>query len=269
MKLQYKLLLSLLTTTSAAFAQTSPAIPAETVAAESTIAYNIGIVSQYRYRGLAQTRGLPAIQGGVDYSNSKGYYIGAWASQIKWIKDSSSGSTNYSGPIELDLYGGYKFESAGLAYDFGYLRYQYVENNLGSVSGGSYTNANTDELYGAATYGPYTLKYSYAASPLFGYLYSTGSTYLDLTAIFDLGDGYTLSPHAGHQLVKGTSSSYYAGGLSYTDLSLTLAKDLGNGISLTAAAITTNAKNNANFLSNSTSVNTAKGTLVAGVKYTF
>lgn len=269
MKLKSKLMLALLSITASAFAQTSPVNPAEPSVAESTILYNFGLVSQYRYRGLAQSRGLPALQGGVDYTNAKGYYLGAWASQIKWIKDSSSGSTNYSGPVELDLYGGYKFESAGLAYDFGYLRYQYVENNLGSVSGGSYTNANTDELYGAATFGPYTLKYSYAASPLFGYLYSTGSTYLDLTATFELGGGYTLSPHAGHQLVKGTSSSYYAGGLSYSDLSLTLAKDLGNGVSLTAAAITTNAKNNSNFLSNSTSVNTAKGTLVAGVKYTF
>ncbi len=46
MKLKSKILLSLLATSSAAFAQTAPAAP------ESTIAYNIGVVSQYRYRGL-------------------------------------------------------------------------------------------------------------------------------------------------------------------------------------------------------------------------
>ena len=44
-------LTSLLAASTAAFAQTAPATP------DSTIAYNVGVVSQYRYRGLAQTHG--------------------------------------------------------------------------------------------------------------------------------------------------------------------------------------------------------------------
>ena len=55
MKLKSKLLLALLATSSAAFAQTAPAAP--------EVTYNVGVVSQYRYRGLAQTKGLPALQG--------------------------------------------------------------------------------------------------------------------------------------------------------------------------------------------------------------
>jgi hypothetical protein len=84
-----------------------------------------------------------------------------------------------------------------------------------------------------------------------------------------MGSGFTLSPHIGRQAVKGTTSSYYPGGLSYTDLSLTLAKDVGNGVSATIAAISTSAKNNGNFLSNKTSYNAAKEAVVVGVKYTF
>jgi len=254
MQLKSKLLLALLATSSAAFAQTAPAEP------ESAIAYNVGVASEYRYRGIAQTKGDPALQGGVDYTGSNGFYLGTWASTIKWIKeDGASAHTSAKGPVELDLYGGYKFEAADVAYDFGYLRYQYVENNLANVSG--FVNANTDEVYGAATYGPATLKYSYAFSNLFGTPNSKGSSYLDLSATFDLGEGFSLVPHAGHQKVANNS------GYSYTDVSLTLNKDLGDGLSASLSAIATSVKDNANFTVNG--FNTAKSTAVVGLKYTF
>jgi uncharacterized protein (TIGR02001 family) len=269
MKLKSKILLSLLATSSAAFAQTAPAAP------ESTIAYNIGVVSQYRYRGLAQTRGLPALQGGLDYSNANGTYVGVWASTIQWIKDastnasSSAAAVNVDGKSEIDIYGGYKFESSGVTYDLGVLAYQYPGNTLKNITSTDLENANTTEVYGAATFGAYTLKYSNAVSNLFGYKNSKGSTYIDLTANFDMGSGFTLSPHIGRQAVKGTTTGYYEGGLSYTDLSLTLAKDMGNGISATLSAISTSAKRNTNFLSNKTGYNAAKEAVVVGVKYTF
>ena len=256
MNIKSKLLLALLATSSAAFAQTAPAAP------ESTLGYNVGVASEYRYRGIAQTKGDPALQGGVDYSDASGYYLGAWGSTIKWIKDSGS---NASGPVELDLYGGYKFEAAGLAYDVGYLRYQYLNNSYDKVST---KNANTDVIYGAVTAGVFTAKYSYALSNLFG-AYDTaakkdtkGSTYLDLSATFDLGDGYSLVPHAGRQTIKNTSNSY-------TDIALTLNKDLGDGLSASASAISTSVKDNAFYLSTASNYNTAKNTVVLGLKYSF
>jgi uncharacterized protein (TIGR02001 family) len=269
MKLKSKILLSLLATSSAAFAQTAPAAP------ESTIAYNIGVVSQYRYRGLAQTRGLPAVQGGLDYSHASGAYAGVWASTIQWIKDastnasSSAAAVNVDGKSEIDIYGGYKFETSGVTYDLGVLAYQYPGNTLKNITSLDLENANTTEVYGAATFGAYTLKYSNAVTNLFGFKNSKGSTYIDLTANFDMGSGFTLSPHIGRQAIKGTTSDYFGGGLSYTDLSLTLAKDMGNGISATLSAISTSAKRNINFSSNKTGYNAAKEAVVVGVKYTF
>ena len=271
MKLKSKILMSMLAASSAAFAQTAPA-PAAPAAPETSIAYNVGVVSQYRYRGLAQTKGQPALQGGVDYNNANGFYLGAWASTIKWIQDASQSDITYRGSVELDLYGGYKFESNGIGYDFGYLRYEYVGNNLANTTTKTqYANANTDEVYGAATMGAYTFKYSQTLSNLFGYVNSKSSKYLDLTANFDLGNGYTISPHAGHQRVSNQTPS-----LSYSDLSLTLTKDLGNGLSISASAITNNGRSNiggtssANvFSSNKSSYNTAQDALVIGAKYTF
>ncbi len=256
MKLKSKLLLAVLATSSAAFAQTAPAAP------ESAIAYNVGVVSEYRYRGLAQTKGDPALQGGVDYTGANGFYAGAWASTIKWIKDSGTTTAGQSakGPVELDIYGGYKFEAAGLGFDVGYLRYEYLNNTL--KNNPAYTNANTDEVYAAATYGVATLKYSYALSDLFGNINSKGSTYWDLSATLDLGNGYSLVPHAGHQKVVNNANSY-------TDIALTLNKDLGDGWSASISAISTNGKGKSPFASALTYYDTAKNTTVVGLKYSF
>jgi uncharacterized protein (TIGR02001 family) len=260
MNIKSKLMLALLATSSAAFAQTAPAAPEVPV-----VTYNVGVVSQYRYRGIAQTKGDAALQGGVDYANANGFYLGAWASTIKWIKDASyTGAKQAKGPVELDLYGGYKFEAGGLAYDVGYLRYQYVGNTYKDAAPTVNVNANTDEVYGAATYGPATLKYSQATSNLFGYSDSKGSTYWDLSATFDLGNGYSFVPHAGRQSIKNANSGY-----GYSDFALTLNKDLGDGLTASVAAIKTTADEALSKGLSSTNYYAGKNAVVVGVKYAF
>ena len=186
--------------------------------AYAQVSFNAGVVTDYRYRGISQTRLKPAVQGGVDFAAGP-FYVGAWASTIKWIKDAGGDAG-----VELDLYGGYKGEIAkDFTYDVGVLTYQYPSNKLNP-------SANTTELYGALTYGPGTLKYSHSVTNLFGFADSKGSGYLDLSATFDVG-GFLVTPHIGRQTVKNT------GAASYTDASLTVAKDIGNGVVLSATAV--------------------------------
>ena len=259
MNIKSKIVLALLATSSAAFAQTAPAAP--------EITYNIGVVSEYRYRGLGQTKGDPALQGGLDYAHASGLYVGAWGSTISWIKDNSASGAPVKGPVEIDIYGGYKFEAAGLAYDVGYLRYQYQGNTLektGGTANGVYANANTDEVYGAVTAGVFTAKYSHSTSNLFGFLNSKNSGYLDLSATIDLGEGYTLVPHVGRQKVRNVADK--SG--DYTDVALTLNKDLGDGLTAMVSAISTNAKES---VYKNTNVNYFQGkdAVVVGIKYAF
>ena len=202
---------------------------AQAVAPESSLSFNVGAVSDYRYRGLSQSRLQPALQGGVDYADKSGFYVGAWGSSIKFIKDSGASK----GGVELDLYGGYKGAVGDVAYDVGFLRYEYIGNKLGEVTG--FANANTSEVYGAATFGLVTAKYSHSLTNVFGTPNSKNSYYLDLSAAFDLGNGFTLVPHVGHQMVKNTDAG------TYTDYALTLNKDLGNGLSASAAVVGTDA----------------------------
>ena len=231
-----------------AMAQTAPAEPV------SSLSYNVGAVTDYRYRGISQSRLAPALQGGVDYADKSGFYVGAWGSTIKWIKD--SGATD--GNVEIDLYGGYKGAAGDVAYDVGVLRYQYQGNTLGKVSG--FADANTTEVYGAATYGVFTAKYSHSVTDTFGNINSKNSYYLDLSAALDLGDGYSLTPHVGRQMIKNSPA------FSYNDYSLTLGKDLGNGLSASLMAVTTNAGETQYTLVNKYN---GKSALVAGIKYTF
>jgi uncharacterized protein (TIGR02001 family) len=194
------------------------AIPTASQAQDSPLSFNASLTSDYRYRGISQSRLKPAVAAGIDYALPSGFYIGAWASSIKWIKDARG-----SAKAEIDLYGGVKGEiQKDLGYDVGVLTYQYPRNKLNP-------SANTTEVYGALTYGPATLKYSHSVTNLFGFADSKNSGYLDLSASFDLG-GIGLAPHVGYQKVKGLSSA------SYADYSLTASKDF-EGLLLSGALV--------------------------------
>ncbi len=213
---------------------------------QAQVAYNVGAVSDYRYRGISQTRLKPALQGGVDYT-AGAFYVGAWASTIKWIKDGGGGAN-----AELDLYGGYKGEiTKGLTYDAGLLAYIYPGHDLA-------VSPQTTEIYGALTFGPATLKYSHSVSNLFGFDDSKGSGYIDLSATFEITDGWMITPHIGRQTVKNF------GAASYTDASLTVSKDFkGLVVSLAAVDTNTSAYRGAN------NKDLGKRGLVLGAKYNF
>lgn len=246
---------------SGAFAQTAPAEP------ESTLGYNIGVVSNYSFRGITQTNYGGAVQGGVDYAHKSGFYVGAWASNVKWVKDVNGAS---KGDYELDLYGGYKGELApGLGYDVGFITYQYPGNDSGtigtpgSLTSAGFSNASTKEVYVGLTYGVTSFKMYQSMGDFLGNVNSNGSRYYDLSATFDLGDGYSLVPHVGRQTIPNLDNA-----ADYTDYSITLAKDMGNGLVVSAAAISTTA---GGFYVNTYGDGKAigKSAAVIGLKYSF
>jgi uncharacterized protein (TIGR02001 family) len=196
------------------------ALPAMTHAQESPLSAYVTVASDYRFRGISQSRLKPALQAGVDYALPGGFYLGAWASTIRWIKDAGSinGVDTGNTWVELDLYGGYKGEiTKDFGYDVGLLQYVYPGNELSRIAGAH--SPNTLEAYGALTFGPATVKYSHSLTRLFGTGSSRGSGYLEAAASFDVGGGVTITPHVGHQRVR-RNRDY-----SYTDYSLTAAKD--------------------------------------------
>lgn len=234
----------------------STAANAQTKAPEPdyTLSYNVGVTSDYRFRGMAQTSFNPALQAGVDFAHKSGFYVGAWGSNVSWIKD-YAGATD--GSLEVDLYGGYKGEiSKDLTFDLGLIGYEYPGNTAA-------TNANTTEFYGALTYGLVTAKYSRSVGNFIANPNSSGSAYVEVAANFDLGSGFTLTPHVGRQTIANVLNN--AG--DCTDYALTLAKDFGNGLSATVAAMGTNADKG--FYTDTQGKYLGKSALVVGVKYSF
>jgi uncharacterized protein (TIGR02001 family) len=207
---------------SSQIAQAQDAAP--TVKAEHEVSFNAALASDYRYRGISQTRLKPALQGGADYvNNPSGLYAGAWASTIKWTKDAGGG-----GSVEVDLYAGKRGALASdISYDVGVLTYIYPSNGL-TVS------ANTTEVYGQLSYGPAYVKYSHSTTNLFGFANSKNSGYLDIGANFEIDSGLILNLHAGHQQVKNNNAYAYA------DWKIGVTKDFGV-FSASLAVIGTNA----------------------------
>ncbi|ARP96075.1 TorF family putative porin [Bordetella genomosp. 13] len=221
---------TLLVTLGAALA--APALAQQPAAQESAahaVSANVSLATQYRYRGLMQTNNKPSLSGGFDYAHRSGFYLGNWNSNISWLSD---GNREVSAPIEMDFYGGYKGRLAdGVPFDLGVLQYYYP----GDYPSG-YTSPDTTELYAGMGWGPLFFKYSYAVTNLFGFARSDGSQYFDLAGNFDTGVwGLTLNAHLGYQYVRNVDDG------SYWDWKLGLTKDLGEGFSISAAYVDTNA----------------------------
>ncbi len=213
---------------------------AEEAAKPFTVTSNVGMVSDYIYRGLTQTSHSAAVQGGFDLAHSSGAYAGVWGSNVSWIKDSGAVATGNT-TMELDTYLGYKGSvMTDMGYDVGYVRYNYLGTYTPAAG---FNNADTAEVYAAVSYKFVTLKYSYSLLDGFLTVQDTkGTNYLDLSASYTLADsGVTLLAHAGKQTFTGRNKVDANGfEVSYTDYKLGVSKDFG-GYVLGLAYTTTNA----------------------------
>ncbi|TCS72164.1 uncharacterized protein (TIGR02001 family) [Sulfuritortus calidifontis] len=222
-------------------------VPSLAAAADSphTLTGNVSLTSNYLFRGISQTGGDPAIQGGLDYSHSSGFYLGTWASNVGWIEDYQGYD---SGNLEIDLYGGYRgsFEKAGISYDLGVIGYIYPGDRNSAIV----PDADTTEVYAALGWKWFTVKYSYVVSDgAFGFgkpagtKDATGSDYWDLSASLPIGEtGLTVGAH------WGTFSFDNYKNQDYDDWKVSLTYDMGkmsnvmSGVTVGVAYSDTNAK---------------------------
>src|SRR5436309_11817709 len=104
----------------------APAIAQQAAAATPPpppVTGNLTLASEYRFRGIDQTFGKPAIQGGFDYSHASGVYLGNWNSNV------SQGAGYPNGNIEMDFYGGWQKALGDFGLDVGAIYYYYPGTN--------------------------------------------------------------------------------------------------------------------------------------------
>lgn len=88
------------------------AVVSTSASAVEGLSANAGVVSQYFFRGVAQTSTASA-SAGVDYENGN-FSVGTWAADV-------------DDGLEIDFYGSYGNElDSGFAYSLGFTTYQYT-----------------------------------------------------------------------------------------------------------------------------------------------
>ena len=162
-----------------------------------TVAFNLGVTSDYSYRGLTQTARDPAVFGGADVSSGI-VYGGIWASNVDW-------------GIETDVYAGVKPVLGPVTFDLGVIYYGYPDSDIKNAA---YWEG---KLAASIPAGTGTLGLAYYYSPeFFG---KTGKAdYYELNGSVPLGKA-TLSGAIGRQSL--TRSSYGVDGYSTINAGVT------------------------------------------------
>ena len=181
--------------------------------AQAEVTGNLGLTSDYRFRGVSQSQNAPAVQGGVDYNHSSVFYIGNWNSSVF-----SQLYTNGSG-VESDLYAGWKKDIyKGLTLDVGSYNYFYPR----AKATGTGSNFDTYEAFVGLGYGPVSAKYSRTlGNGYFGTGNAQGTQYLQADVAYPIaGSKFSVLAHAGHTNVANSSN------LDYNDYNAGIGYDL-------------------------------------------
>lgn len=170
------------------------------------VSMNVGLTSDYMFRGISQTQGNGAIQGGLDVAHESGLYVGTWASNVDFGGDAS---------VEFDYYLGFGNNiTEDISYDLGWIKYDYPGQS----------GLNFSEYYGSLTAYGFKVGAAYSNDfPGFG----NGD---DSTLYSYVGYDYTLPYDIGLALQYGEydfkDTAFTSGEDAYNDWSIGLTKTL-------------------------------------------
>ncbi|WP_373051772.1 TorF family putative porin [Thioalkalivibrio sp.] len=184
---------------------------AMTATATAEMSANIGVVSNYYFRGVTQTLDSAAVQGGVDFEDASGFYAGAWTSNVDF-----DDGTSY----ELDLYLGFAGEVAnGIGYDVGYVYYAYPD---------APDSIDFGEIYGELSYEMFYAGLAYTInSDNDDGLFDSGDAYYYVGAGLPLPEDFSLGLTLGYYDFDNDGSAD-VGDASYSHFAVNLAKDAGD-----------------------------------------
>ena len=92
-----------------------------------SLSANIGVTTDYVFRGFSQTAEGPAVQGGVDATCGM-FYAGLWASSLDFAGStfgSFSSTSFFDASVEMDWYVGIKPKTGPITWDLGIIYYSY------------------------------------------------------------------------------------------------------------------------------------------------
>ena len=165
---------------------TSPAKAQDAEKTSPDLAFNAAIGSDYVFRGVSQTEGVPALSAGVDVTQGL-FYAGAWAGNASFAGDADTNA-------EVDLYAGVRPEFGGFNWDFGVVSYFYTSQPDGADYDYVELKAATSRAVGPATLGA-AIYYS----PDFFGASEDEATYAEINGAISPADKWTISAAVGRQ----------------------------------------------------------------------
>lgn len=198
---------------------------------------NVGVYSDYLFRGYTQTDSKPAIQGGFDVNHSSGLYIGTWESNVAWTTQPPGDGVSRNNSIEMDVYGGFAKTIKSIDADIGVLTYYYPgRDTTGATSANStegYVKVSKD--FGRLTAGASV--YLTLTNENWAFADSSGSQYYSGDIDIPVGKTpATVSLHVGNQQFTGTGNSDF----DYTDWKVNLDYSINDTYSVGAFYTGTN-----------------------------
>ena len=165
-------------------------------------AYNIGVVSNYMFRGISQSNNQPALQGGAEIRHSGGFYAGLWGT--------TQNIPNSGANLRGDAFAGVAYKgSSGVGFDVGVHGYTNAFIYLGQ------DRSSFWEAFGKLLFGPASVKWSHD--------FRYHDDYIEAALKYDIGSGVRLNLHAGHYYL---SDPTMGGG--YTDGSVGFSRMFGD-----------------------------------------
>ncbi|MDT8438158.1 MAG: TorF family putative porin [Wenzhouxiangellaceae bacterium] len=185
-----------------------------TAPATAQVSSNIGVVSNYLFRGVSQTDDGAAIQGGLDWENESGLYFGTWLSNVDFGGKEDA---------EVDLYAGFgnEFGDSGISYDIGTIYYLYP-------GGGDldYAEAYFGLGFGAVSA---SVAYTYWGEVSGASAFDTGDLYYNISADLPISlEKFSLSVFAGYYDFDEDGNPDAGDELSYGHWGISLGRDLGD-----------------------------------------
>lgn len=182
------------------------------MAAQAEFSANIGVTSNYIFRGVTQTNDAAAVSGGLDYANDSGIYAGTWISNVDY--------GNPGNQYEQDWYLGYGFKAGGVDLDAGYIKFTYPIRNV---------NLDYDEIYLNASMGAFNGGFAYTVRKE-GNPAKENDIYFHLGAEFEVKKGVVVGVTVGRYDYDDdvANTDYSHGQLSVSKDDFTLAMDKNN-----------------------------------------
>ena len=179
---------------------------------------NVGYDSDYVWRGVTQSRGLPSVHFQGEVLSDLGFYVGTYMAQVEFSGDEDTSK-------EVDFFAGYDLQvSDNVSLDTGYIRYNYdgvVESfeelytqlNVNGFSTIVYHDLDTNDNYAEITYefgwlvgNIFDLKLIHGLNDLEG---SDDFTQLQVGKSFGAENRYNFSVNIGTDVFEGQTAVSY------------------------------------------------------------